>query len=178
MSEQQLLADSLAGSSLQQRVIIRVKAYWCTLGVSDQEQLNLLSERAMQRVLNRTHEITEQNLPYRALEEIQRMLDEWLTDALPRDLCPIPPGSARVALLDGLVPDWPTQLAAHSHRPETISNLFRALPEPVPPVNGLAMPLQTIRLFSLRHLVALCHRLFRWSGNSLKQRLTRTGKSR
>ncbi|NJN48354.1 MAG: hypothetical protein HC808_19850, partial [Candidatus Competibacteraceae bacterium] len=82
------------------------------------------------------------------------------------------------ALLDGAVPDWPMQLATHSHRPETISMLSQTLPEPVPPCGELAMPEQRIVSGSLLYPMTALKRLFLICRNALNRWLTRAGKAK
>ncbi|MEE4376693.1 MAG: hypothetical protein V2J55_04160 [Candidatus Competibacteraceae bacterium] len=166
--------DSVVDLSLHDPALVRIKAYWRGLGVVDETKVTLLSQRAMQRALNCLHtSVTQEELTLRALQEVQNMMDEWLTVASPEK-----PLLARVALLDGAVPDWPMQLATHSHRPETISILSQTLPEPVPPYGELAMPEQRIVSGSFLYLMTVLKQLLLSCLDALKRRLTRTGQAK
>jgi len=169
---QQQCLDGFTDPQLSHHASNRIETYWYALGVVDEEQAKRLSEQAVQRavqqVMNGLPEITPQDLTRRALEEVQHMLNEWLTAVSSSN-----PHSAsacvRVALLDGVAPDWPTQLMIHSHQPETIHALTQTLPEPTPPYNKLEMPEQIINSYPLPNTASLLNGLLRRFGKMLKQ---------
>ncbi|MEZ5584203.1 MAG: hypothetical protein R3F37_16930 [Candidatus Competibacteraceae bacterium] len=167
----------LPGISLLSQAIARVADYWRALGVVDEDQVRLLSRRAVQRAPHGLQETVLQDLTLRSLEEAQKMLNEWLATASPLSSHPRS-ALARVALCDGLVPDWPMQLATQSHSPETINTLAQIQLEPVPPLAELPMPEQRIALYPWPNPALLLGRLLRWLADTLKRRLKRVDKAK
>lgn len=101
-----LLENTLETTPLWQETCQRVQWYWRMQGVRDERQCVVLSDRVMDRLSRHSQLITKQDLPYRAMEEAQRMLNDWLSLAL-QDQHPAVLAAGRVALLKGTVRNWP-----------------------------------------------------------------------
>jgi hypothetical protein len=116
----------------------------------DERQRAVLSARVMERLAEHTQIISKQDLPYRAVEEAQRMVNDWLSRVL-QDQHPAILAAGRVALLEGSLRDWPERLLQDAQpAPAEAAALRHSLVEAVPPDAELAMPTQAIEFFSFR----------------------------
>lgn len=164
---------------LWQNTRVRVRCYWQALGVSEEKHQAQLSDRVMERVaeLAKVIVIPKQELPNRALEEAQRLLNDWLSRVL-QDRQPATLAAARVALLEGAAPGWPERVLNDTALSSVEATQLRSsLLETVPPDAALDMPTQVIEFSSMRHSVHKLWLALQSVVTAFRQRLTQEPKS-
>lgn len=132
-------------------IAARVMDYWQAVGVSNEDQLTALTRQIMQKLDVMAPAPTKADLTLLAIEEVRRMLDEWLAGllGLDRQTQSQELAMARVALLSGTVSDWPAVLLGESN-PGLIDELRKNMPPAAPETAELAMAAQQIELFTRR----------------------------
>lgn len=130
----------------QQETLERLATYWQELGIHDPDCLAALSQSVLQRALARPD--AAEHLTALAIEEVRRLLDDWLSGALRLESAdPLrQQAAARAALRFAQEsPSWPAGLLQPPPAPPDLVRALRAAAmPPLPPQRELAMPTQRI----------------------------------